>query len=69
MMSIVSNEYSEFNNTFGTIVNYICSPGYAMINGNNKRTCNEMSLWTGQDIVCEGNLNSKFCKFLNLINF
>ena len=40
------------NITFGSIANYSCSEGYAIM-GNEMRTCQENGSWSGEEPVCQ----------------
>lgn len=56
VMTVLTRPYPEYNNSFGTFVNYICKPGFSMVDGKNVKNCNEDRIWLGKDIVCKGNL-------------
>lgn len=55
IVQLLSNPYPEYKNSFGTFLNYVCKPGYLMIDGKNLKTCDENGLWSGRDLVCKSN--------------
>ena len=46
------------NTTLDSVARYTCDPGYTL-QGNNMRTCQANSSWTGEDPVCTGSHSRK----------
>ena len=50
--SLTNGQTSYTGTTVGSIVAYICDPGYMMTAGNSSRTCQSVGLWSGNLPTC-----------------
>ncbi len=53
IVTININPYPEYNNTFGTHLNYRCKVGWSVIDGTNSKLCSEDGVWVGEDLKCQ----------------
>ena len=53
LLSIENGNVIHTNTTLGGVATYTCDTGFLLI-GDNNRTCQADSTWTGTDPTCEG---------------
>ena len=57
-----NGEVSVSSNTFGSVVSYICTPGYVLTPSNGGvRVCEEDGQWTGVAPTCPRELHQGCC--------